>query len=417
MPPARAAAPRRPSEPSPRRPHRALGRRTVATAVACLAVGRSHRGGADGRNASELQDEDLWRPQYRWLVSQCLTGMVRRCETATLLAVHAALGQRWICLPLAVLWVTGSVPVAYSFAGQFAAWALLVLVADCCAALHLAGCAPIHTSVSPRAGRAGAAAIACTATLIACCVPIVWRAVAVGTAAYIAAACALAARKRHPEYLFFAWALVESLLGAAVGWGLYFTRTLYADQMDKVTPGWRWLVLLYGANCALGIVSAVVEALAVLNMYGASTNARAAIRSKAGAPLGGMPLLPMGVALQPDHIEAASSVNDGERRGEMGEVQESTRMGSWRWRGCIKLGLVAWSGMLLFLTLGWLAMQLFPPGELWPDPPACSLDCFCKPLAGSLPSNGESPQQQHAGNHNGCVPANFHCQWLMILSW
>ena len=344
--------------------------------------------------------------------------MVRRCETATLLAVHAALGQRWVCLPLAVLWVTGSVPVAYSFAGQFAAWALLVLVADCCAALHLVGSVPIHTSSSRLAGRAGATAIACMAILIACCVPIVWRGVAVSTAVYIVAACALAARKRHPAYLFFAWALAESLLGAGVGCGLYFTRTLYSDQMDNVTPGWRWLVLLYGVNCALGIVSAVVQALVVLNMFNEGLVPRAsyrvATRSKVNALPGSMALLPMGVGQQPacDDIEEASSVHDGESTDEM---QDGTRTVSWR--SCNKIGLLAWSGMLLFLTLGWLAMQLFPPGEPWPDPPACSLDCFCKPLAGSQLFNAESPQQQHADNNNGCGPTNLHHRLWMDLCW
>ena len=320
------------------------------------------------------------------------------CETATLLALHAALGQRWVCLPFAVLWVTRSVSVAYSFAGQFAAWAVLVLAADCvCAAQLVGGVPPIGGSkITSRRAGAAAAAIVCTATLIARCVPIVGPAAAVGTSAYFAAASALAARKRQPHWVFFAWALVETLLGAVAGCALYFTRTLYADKMDVAVPSWRWLVLLYGINCALGFASAVLQATIVLRISRASS--LAAAESKSGRRAGNIALLPIGIET-PDHVDAATSEDDET----MQDVQEITTVDNWR--AYARLGFVVWSSILGFFTVGWLATQLFPPGEYWPESPGCRLDCFCAPLAASSSLNiANLPEHHDANNNDGCAP-------------
>jgi hypothetical protein len=223
----------------------------------------------------------------------------------------------------------------------------------------------------------------------------------VGTGAYFAAAFALAAQRRQPRYIFFAWALAESLLGAVAGYTLYFTRTLYADKMDVAMPSWRWLVLLYGVNCVLGFASAVLQVVIVLDMSRASS--RATAESKFGRRAGGIALLPIGVEQQPDHFDGTTSIDDERMQEMQGFMTVDSR------RRYDRLGFVAWSGILLFITVGWLATQLFPPGETWPEPPVCRLDCFCKPLTAS----NENLPAHRDRNNDGCIAtvmgASYRC--------
>lgn len=314
-----------------------------------------------------------------------------RCTLRVLLAVHAAVGQRWVCLPFAVLWVTGSLSVACSFAGQFAAWALLVLLADSCAAAALADSVPSRTACS--AIQAGTATVVLLVTLIGWCVPIVGPAVALGTAAYIVAACSLAARTDEPRYLYYAWALAESLLGTATGYALYFTRLLYANTMDAVAPRWSWLVLLYGVNSVLGFASAVLQVMACIQISRAS--GRANLEVLGDETSDSFALLPV-----PSHQQADRSVTHASSADDEIRVKKETPTSIDKCFTCGIRTTIAWSGILLFFTVGWFATQLFPPGERWPEPPACSLNCFCKPLAGPLLN---SSLHQDANNNDGCA--------------
>lgn len=334
----------------------------------------------------------------RWLV-----GAMRRCDATTLLAVHAGLGQRWACLPLATLWLTGSVSVAYTFTGQFAVWAVLVLVADSGAGLVVAG--RLTRTSSRRAIQAGTAGVALSATFVAWCVPIVGLAAALGTGACIVAAFALAARKDEPRYIYYAWGLLESLLGVLAAYTLYYTRTLSANKMDVTLPSWRWLVLLYGVNCALGIASVVLQAMVFL-MVSRVPAANIVTRERAPASV---ELWPMRLERTDRYAPVPCSVDSRLRveRQELASIDNCLT--------CGKLLTVAWSGILLFLALGWMATQLFPPGERWPESPACSLQCFCQPLNLSLLNVS---QQQDANINIGCASRRLvSSTWAVSLTF
>ena len=73
------------------------------------------------------------------------------------------LGQRWLFLPLACLWVGGSLSVTVGLAGAFIFWSLLVLVADA-AAIAIAAEQP--TLATLRAAAAATAAVPAVGALV-----------------------------------------------------------------------------------------------------------------------------------------------------------------------------------------------------------------------------------------------------------
>jgi hypothetical protein len=148
------------------------------------------------------------------------------------------LGQRWLFLPLASLWVGGSLAVTVGLAGAFIFWALLVLVADsaaiafthdklarpplCAAAVATAATPAVGALVLSRspmfggqlavAGLLCAAATLCMATRASCA--------SEGAAAKLGKVAVI-------------WGVVESVFGVAAGFGLNFAATsLVSDEMD-----------------------------------------------------------------------------------------------------------------------------------------------------------------------------------------
>ena len=166
--------------------------------------------------------------------------------------------------------------------------------------------------------------------------------------------------------MYCAWALAESLVGVVAGYGLYFTRTLYADNMDVTAPGWRWLVLLMAVNCALGFVSFTCSAVIVCQLLrtGGSDRAPAKAAEAAGVGAGEIALLPIG---QP--VDEVGDAGEPQQNAtmEMGTAAAEGAPQSCRGGEPMSLRQVAlavWVVLLLFFTLGWLATQAAPPGAL-----------------------------------------------------
>ena len=287
---------------------------------------------------------------------------MRRSRTTSLLLGHAILGQRWLILPVASLWVGGSLPVTLGLTGGFVAWALLVLLADAACALALLG--------APRKPVAGAAAlIPLVATLVLSRSPMFGGQLVLFGLGYVALGgggallCTRRDRGRSAAALYCAWAFIESLFSVAAGFGLNLAaRSLLSDEMDVTEPEWSWLAFLVGVNHMLCYISTALSMLTVWTLLRRQTGSHGVSES---------PDSSLGVELMPrggNTNLTAQVFNSGEKSG-LPPL-----------RGPLVLSLLAWLALLLMGTLYFAGTQLDPPGDAmgthgWLSAPCKGCNC------------------------------------------
>ena len=290
---------------------------------------------------------------------------MRRSRTTSLLLGHAILGQRWLILPLASLWVGGSLPVTVGLTGGFVAWALLVLLADGACALALLGAAS-----KPVAGAA--ALIPMAATLVLSRSPMFGSQLTLFGLGYTALGgggallCTRHDRGRSAAALYCAWAFIESVFSVAAGFGLNLAaRSLLSDEMDVTESEWSWLSSLVGVNYMLCFISAALSTLTVCNLLRPQTRSSGVSESPDSSLGLGLELMPRGG----DTHLTAQVFNSGKESG-LPPLRG----------GPAVISLLAWLALLLMGALSFAATQLDPPGDAmgtrgWLSAPCKGCNC------------------------------------------
>lgn len=297
---------------------------------------------------------------------------MRRPQTISLLVAHATLGQRWLFLPLASLWVGGSLPVTVGLTGGFIAWALLVLLADAACALALLAAASKPLAVA-------AALIPLTATLVLSRSPLFSSQLTLFALSYVALGgggalfCTRRDRRRSTAALYCVWVCIESIFSVAAGFGLKLAaRSLLSDEMDAIEPEWSWLSSLVGVNYTMCFFSTALSILTAWNLLRRQTGSRSVSES---------PDSSLGVELVPhggDTGLTAQVFNSGEKSGLL------------PLRGPAAMALLVWLALLLTGTLWFAATQLYPPGEAMGTHGWLSVPCKgCNCASSSVTCGGE----------------------------
>ena len=213
------------------------------------------------------------------------------------LALHGAMASRWLLLPVAALWSSGSLDVSLRLAGCFGVWSLVALAGDVLIGSHGA-CAMEHTARASPCARSGVIAACSAVPVIAAAV--LFRApfcLPPGTLTFVHAdtvicagelviilfflwglvfvLCGLCLCNGRPSWrdrvvgaLSVAWVVGEGLVGLAAGVGLHVVGLNMLLRSDwgggSVDGEWRWLFAL---GVTIHLMSWVAAAAATTTLF------------------------------------------------------------------------------------------------------------------------------------------------------
>jgi len=200
----------------------------------------------------------------------------------TALLLHAALTLRWACVPLGVVYVAGSLVVAFELGGQYCGWALLVVCVDLVVVASRGSAVnifPHRLSFVPRLVLTSLvlgfvvapAALLLDRVASSLGFPVVGKYVAVAFSFIGVAAAAITTiyRGRAWIWLYVVWAIFGCLLEVCVSIGLLFAASyLIADRWGRTVQSWLWLWRILQVNCLVSFISTAIQLAVLLEFAG-----------------------------------------------------------------------------------------------------------------------------------------------------